>query len=275
MLAGSNPGVDVVNFRFHITDINASLQSSSVVSVENDQLMPCGNKGEIVTEKTTKQIQERKHKCNKCGSEDLLLANDRCDECNDTPQEQSEFGKSRKIRIVPNKEYRDKVTELEKENHTLREVIVFMDSTFKQIIDENKKLKEKMAKMEEEKTDFGAEIMNDYDAEIDKMEKRIAELEAEEVEEEVEYVLQDGSGFEFKDQEFQHFWCAGSNHVEIWKVPNELMQLKNEDGDSRVMELFREGCFGEEWGNVEEFTYRKLDLACLELTEKENGMDEE
>lgn len=45
MSAGSNPGADVVNFRFHITDINASLQSSSVVSVENDQMMPCGNKG--------------------------------------------------------------------------------------------------------------------------------------------------------------------------------------------------------------------------------------
>jgi len=54
MSAGSNPGADVVNFRFHITDFNASLQSSSVVSVENDQMVPGGNKGAIVMEKIEK-----------------------------------------------------------------------------------------------------------------------------------------------------------------------------------------------------------------------------
>lgn len=249
MSAGSNPGADVVNFRFHITDINASLQSSSVVSVENDQTMPGGNKGAIVTEKTKIKIIKRKHKCNKCGSEDILLANDWCDSCDD----------------------------------------------------ENKKLKKKIEEMEEEKTDFGAEIMNDYDAHIDqyidenkklkekmaKMKKKMAKMEkkmermarieeqmAEKMEEMEKCVLlEDGSGFEFRDEGFQHFWCAGSGHVEIWRVPTELMQLKDRAGDSRVTELFREGCFGEEWGNVEEFTYRELDLACLELTEKEHGMD--
>lgn len=58
MSAGSNPGADVVNFRFHITDFNASLQSSSVVSVENDQMVPGGNKGAIVTEKTEKMLEQ-------------------------------------------------------------------------------------------------------------------------------------------------------------------------------------------------------------------------
>lgn len=69
MSTGSNPGADVVNFRFHITDINASLQSSSVVSVENDQTMPGGNKGATVTEKIEKQIQEHKHKTQQIDAE--------------------------------------------------------------------------------------------------------------------------------------------------------------------------------------------------------------
>jgi hypothetical protein len=78
MLAGSNPGADVVNFRFHITgNDHASLQPSSVVSVENDQTMSGGNNGAIVTEKTNqKEIEwadmdfgyKGDSKCGICGA---------------------------------------------------------------------------------------------------------------------------------------------------------------------------------------------------------------
>lgn len=72
----------------------------------------------------------------------------------------------------------------------------------------------------------------------------------------------------FDDANMEFYWAATNGDVIFWKVPCELHDLTEEDGEtSRVLSAFQRERFGDEWGSLSSHTVRMLTLEILEENE--------
>ena len=73
----------------------------------------------------------------------------------------------------------------------------------------------------------------------------------------------------FDDANMEFYWAATNGDVIFWKVPCELHDLTEEDGEtSRVLSAFQCERFGDEWGSLSSHTVRTMDLLILEENEQ-------
>lgn len=95
-----------------------------------------------------------------------------------------------------------------------------------------------------------------YQTAMAAMEKEIEELKAEK------------RPINFDDANMAFYWAATNGDVLFWKVPCELHDLTEEDGEtSRVLSAFMRERFGDEWGCLSSHTIRTLTLEILEENE--------
>jgi uncharacterized small protein (DUF1192 family) len=95
-----------------------------------------------------------------------------------------------------------------------------------------------------------------YQTAMDAMEKEIEELKAEK------------RPINFDDANYAFYWAAADGDVIFWKVPCELHDLTEEDGETcRVLSAFMRERFGDEWGCLSSHTVRTMTLEILEENE--------
>jgi hypothetical protein len=104
--------------------------------------------------------------------------------------------------------------------------------------------------------------------EHDRLQEEVEELKAENRIPYLVKALKAAGPINFDDANMEFYWAAADGDVIFWKVPCELHDLTEEDGEtSRVLSAFQRERFGDEWGSLSSHSVRTMDLLILEENE--------